>query len=68
VHLSKSHGIILLSIETNKFIPAFSWPMTGRTKRCAAALEVLHSMKLLSQNMQKAFLASPFLETVLFVM
>ena len=34
---------------------------------CAAALEVLHPLKLLSQNMHTAFLAPPFLASVLFV-
>jgi hypothetical protein len=48
-------------------VPALSWPMTGHAKRFAAALEVLHPLKFLSQNMQRAFLASPFLGSVLFV-
>ena len=31
-------------------IPAFSWTKTARPKICAAALEVLHPLKILSQN------------------
>ena len=43
-------------------MPAFklSWPKTGRPRICAAALEVLHPLKLLSPNIQIAFLAQPF--------
>ena len=48
-------------------IHALSWTKTGRPKICAAALEVLHPVKLLSQNMHSAFLAPPFLVSVWFV-
>ena len=37
-------------------IPALIWPKAGRPKICAAALDVLHVLKLLSQNTQIAFL------------
>ena len=48
-------------------MPALSWPKTGHPEIFAAALEVLHPLKLLSQNTQIAFLAQPFSGSALFV-
>ena len=69
IYFVSSHDChhFFLKIEMHGHIPAFSWAKTGCPKICAAALEVLHPMKLLSQNMHTAFLAPPFLALVLFV-
>ena len=44
-----------------------SWPKRGCPKIWAAALEALHPLELLSQNIQIAFLAQPFLGSAWFV-
>jgi hypothetical protein len=58
----------LLLTATHGCLPALSWPMTGRAKICAAALEVLLPLEDFSQNEQRAFLDLPFFAAVLFVM
>jgi hypothetical protein len=57
----------LLLTATHGFLPALSWPMTGRTKICVAALEVLQPLEDFSQNEKRAFLDPPFFAAVLFV-
>ena len=53
---SRRLSLSFLQIGIHGRIPAFSWVKTGRPKICAAALEVLNPLKLLSQNMHTALL------------
>ena len=52
-----SSSFLLITIHA--CIPALDCPKTGRPNMCAAALVVLHPLKVLSQNVQVAFLAPP---------
>ena len=61
---SLSSSYLLITIYGS--MPGFSWPKTGCNNICAAALKVLHPLKLLSQNIQIAFLAQPFIGSAWF--
>ena len=54
-----SSSFLLMAIHA--CIPAFAWPNTERPKMWAAALEVQQPLKVLSQNLQTAIFAPPFL-------
>jgi hypothetical protein len=54
-----SSSFLLIAIHV--CIPALVWPNTGRPKMWAAALVVQQPLKVLSQNLQTAILAPPFL-------
>ena len=54
-----SSSFLLIAIHV--CIPALVWPNTGRPKMWAAALVVQQPLKVLSQKLQTAILAPPFL-------